>query len=41
VQGLLAEEACGMLQVSSGNQRVLPHRARVRESLESVLDGSA
>jgi RNA polymerase sigma-70 factor (ECF subfamily) len=43
VQGFSAEEVCEMLQVSPGNQRVLLHRgrARVREALESYLDGSA
>jgi len=43
VQGFSAEEVCEMLHVSPGNQRVLLHcaQARVREALESYLDGSA
>ena len=42
VQGFSAEEVCEMLRLNPGNQRVLQHRARarVREALESYLDGS-
>ena len=32
-----AEEACGLLHVSEGSQRVLLHR--VRSALETHLDG--
>jgi len=41
VAGCSAEEICGTLDVSEGNQRVLLHRARsrVRTSLERHLDG--
>jgi RNA polymerase sigma-70 factor, ECF subfamily len=41
VAGCSAEEVCGALEVSEGNQRVLLHRARshVRNALERHLDG--
>ncbi len=41
VGGCSAEEVCGTLDVSEGNQRVLLHRARshVRTALERHLDG--
>ena len=41
VAGCSAEEVCGTLDVSEGNQRVLLHRARsrVRSALERHLDG--
>jgi RNA polymerase sigma-70 factor, ECF subfamily len=41
VAGCSAEEVCGTLDVSDGNQRVLLHRARshVRNALERHLDG--
>ena len=41
VAGCSAEEVCGTLEVSEGNQRVLLHRARphVRNALERHLDG--
>jgi indole-3-glycerol phosphate synthase len=41
VAGCSAEEVCGALDVSDGNQRVLLHRARshVRNALERHLDG--
>ena len=41
VGGCSAEEVCGTLEVSEGNQRVLLHRARshVRNALERHLDG--
>ena len=41
VAGCSAEEVCGALDVSDGNQRVLLHRARshVRAALERHLDG--
>jgi RNA polymerase sigma-70 factor (ECF subfamily) len=41
VGGCSAEEVCGTLDVSDGNQRVLLHRARshVRKALERHLDG--
>lgn len=41
VAGCTAEEVCGTLKVSEGNQRVLLHRARsrVRNTLERHLDG--
>jgi RNA polymerase sigma-70 factor (ECF subfamily) len=42
VQGLDAEDVCGLLEISDGNQRVLLHRARsrVRAALERHLDGA-
>ena len=41
VAGCSAEEVCGTLDVSEGNQRVLLHRARsrVQTALERHLDG--
>jgi RNA polymerase sigma-70 factor (ECF subfamily) len=41
VAGCSADEVCGTLEVSEGNQRVLLHRARshVRNALERHLDG--
>jgi RNA polymerase sigma-70 factor, ECF subfamily len=41
IAGCSAEEVCGTLDVSEGNQRVLLHRARsrVRSALERHLDG--
>jgi RNA polymerase sigma-70 factor (ECF subfamily) len=41
VAGCSAEEVCGTLDVSDGNQRVLLHRARscVRNALERHLGG--
>ena len=43
VLGFSAEEACSVLEVSDGNQRVLLHRgrARVRRALESYFGGDA
>jgi RNA polymerase sigma-70 factor (ECF subfamily) len=40
VEGWNAEEVCGLLDISEGNQRVLLHRARskVRAELERYLD---
>ena len=40
VEGLSAEEVCGMLDLTAVNQRVILHRARsrVRESLERYLE---
>ena len=40
VEGLDAEEVCGLLDVSAGNQRVLLHRARakVRTELERYFE---
>jgi RNA polymerase sigma-70 factor, ECF subfamily len=41
IQGWSTDEVCDALQVSSGNQRVLLHRARsrVRAALERQIDG--
>jgi RNA polymerase sigma-70 factor, ECF subfamily len=41
VEGLSAEEVCGLLGVSAENQRVLLHRgrSRLRRSLEAYVDG--
>jgi RNA polymerase sigma-70 factor, ECF subfamily len=42
VQGCGAEEACALLELTDGNQRVLLHRARsrVRAALERHFDGA-
>ena len=41
VAGLPAEEVCSLLELSTGNQRVLLHRARarVRDALERMMGG--
>jgi RNA polymerase sigma-70 factor, ECF subfamily len=41
ISGFTADEVCAALDISSGNQRVLLHRARsrVRSALEEHLDG--
>jgi RNA polymerase sigma-70 factor (ECF subfamily) len=41
VDGLEAEEVCGLLEISEANQRVLLHRGRaqIRNALEEHLDG--
>jgi RNA polymerase sigma-70 factor (ECF subfamily) len=41
VEGWSAEEACHVLEITDGNQRVLLHRARsrVRQTLETYLQG--
>ena len=43
VEGLEAEEVCGLLDVSAGNQRVILHRARarVRADLERYFEETA
>ena len=42
VEGLSAEEVCGLLELSQENQRVLLHRgrSRLRSFLEEYLDGA-
>ena len=42
IEGLSAEEVCGLLGLSPANQRVLLHRGRskVRQALECYLEGS-
>jgi RNA polymerase sigma-70 factor (ECF subfamily) len=41
--GLSAEEVCGLLEITDGNQRVLLHRARarVRKALVPLVEVSA
>jgi len=41
VDGLEAEEVCGLLEISEANQRVLLHRGRaqIRNALEEHLNG--
>ena len=43
VEGLDAEEVCGLLDLSPGNQRVILHRARarVRDELERYFEETA
>jgi RNA polymerase sigma-70 factor (ECF subfamily) len=40
VEGLSATETCEILEISSGNQRVLLHRGRVkaREEVEKYME---
>ena len=39
VEGLSNDEVCAILQISSGNQRILLHRgrSRLREVLETTM----